>query len=355
MAGLISVGVHWLALASSGSWLSERPLELAFPIEAHLAPPPKLLPDVAPPKPVKAIPQTLPAPQAPLSPPPMEENPLPPMPKGAEEVPAVAPSEDATPRGEEAERPVPMPAQTPVDVSKAPPSSDKLPEPEATQPAKLASAPLLKARRSLPGTARLVYRVGIGDQGFVAGRASYVWHSAEGRYSLVSTLEATGVAALFVQGRVVQVSEGTVDATGLRPEQYWIKRGQKKQETARFLWDQGRLDLGARYGMHELPAQTQDLLSFPFQFALIASEDLDRFEQSITNGRKLKTYGFEMRGVESIEISGASLRTLHVQGSREGEGALDVWLDPARSGLPVKVRTLDDKGKTMMLLLESLE
>lgn len=198
------------------------------------------------------------------------------------------------------------------------------------------------------------YVVQLGEGGFTAGQAVYVWHLQQGRYSLVSTLQASGITALFVQGRAVQVSEGEVDAFGLRPEQYWLKRAESKQDSARFIWAQNRLDLGSRRGMHPVTPQAQDLLSFPFHLAMTAREGEADFTLGVTNGRRYREYSFHNFGREEIELRGRTLETLHLQGSRPGEGSLDVWLDLGRSGLPAKVSIMDDKGKTMMLVLEEV-
>jgi len=214
--------------------------------------------------------------------------------------------------------------------------------------------PPREAVRELPRQWEIKYAVLVGEEGFAAGEAVDIWHLADGRDSLVSTVQAVGLAALFVQGRIVQVSEGDVDAHGLQPEHYWMKRGERRQETARFLWAQNRIDLGGKHGVHDLTPQAQDLLSFPFHLAMTVREGEPDFALGVTNGRHFKQYVFHNLGRESMRIGGRYLALLHLQGSRAGEGSLDVWLDPERAGLPVKVRTLDQKGQTMMLLLQEV-
>jgi hypothetical protein len=48
------------------------------------------------------------------------------------------------------------------------------------------------------------------------------------------------------------------------------------------------------------------------------------------------------------------VETLHVQGSRAGDGSLDVWLAPTRHWLPMRIRTQDEKGKVIELNLAKL-
>ncbi|NTV94050.1 MAG: DUF3108 domain-containing protein, partial [Thiobacillus sp.] len=210
--------------------------------------------------------------------------------------------------------------------------------------------------RGLADNLVIHYRVQTGEDGagFVAGRATYIWHSRDGRYSLVSTLEATGLAALFISGRIVQVSEGTVDGAGLHPAQYHLQRNERKQDVARFGWSQNRLTMEGRPGVALTP-QAQDLLSFPFHLAMTVREGEGDFTLGVTNGRKFNEFAFRVVGREVIDVAGRQLNTLHLHGEKTAEGTLDVWLDMDRSGLPVKVRTYDRKGKVAMMQLEGVE
>lgn len=320
----VSLMAHLALLASAGNtWLASPP-ELAFPIEASL-----LAPESPPSAPPKSRVSRARAP----SPPPA------PIPAPEPEAVATTEPEPRSPAVAE-----PLPAVEPEVVPAPPPV-----EPPA------AKAPTRPVVRALADNLTIHYSVqtGEGDAGFVAGRATYIWQSRNGRYSLVGTVEATGLAALFISGRIVQVSEGGIDAAGLRPEQYRLQRNERKQDVARFNWAANQLVLEGRGGQ-PLSAQAQDLLSFPFHLAMTASEGEADFVLGVTNGRKFNAYGFRVLGREQAELKGKRLETLHIQGAREGEGALDVWLDLSRSGLPVRIRTLDNKGKTMELRLEGV-
>jgi hypothetical protein len=326
----LSLLLHFFLLVSAAPFWVVVPTEIDFPIEATL----ESLPAAPPAKPAppaeKPPARLIPSPAAPG-----------PEPVPAPESPIPAAAEVAEPVATEVLAPAPR-----VEVAE-PPSGAEPPD-QAPAP------PLRRAMRQLPEDLEIRYAVAVGEEGFVVGEAVYQWHARQGRYSLVNTLQATGLAALFIHGRIVQVSEGTMDDEGLRPEQYWLKRGERKQDTARFIWSQNRLDLGGKRGVHDLTAQAQDLLSFPFHLAMTTREAEPDFSMGVTNGRRFKQYAFRNLGRSSIELGRQKVEALHLQGRREGEGTLDVWLDPARTALPIKVRTLDEKGKTMMLLLQSM-
>lgn len=326
----VSLALHlWLFGAGGAVWFTPVP-ELAFPIEASLLAPEPARSEPEPPVPPPARP-------AAAAPEPVLERVPEPVPEEPPRVPGPGFDTDAMPVR------LPEPAVTaPAAVSPMPPVPER--------------APARAATRSLADHLVIHYSVqtGEGDSGFVAGRATYLWRSRNGRYSLVSTLEATGLASLFVSGRIIQVSEGGVDATGLHPEQYWLQRNERKQDVARFNWDLNHLVLEGRSGA-VLSPQAQDLLSFPFHLAMTAREGEADFALGVTNGRKFNEYDFRVLGRERIELRGQTLDTLHLQGVRAGDGTLDVWLDLGRSGLPARIRTLDRKGKVMELRLEGVE
>lgn len=323
-AVVVSLLLHLIAAGSlSGVWPPPE-ATLDFPIEAHLEAAPER-PAPAPEK--KSPPKPEPASRPAAAPP----NPAP--------VPAPAPEPESTP-------PTAQPEPTP-----SPPSAETAPKttkPESPPPARLAI-------RDLPAEIVMNYALQIGDSddnAFVAGRASYIWHSGKGRYSMVSTLRASGLTALFVHGQIIQTSQGRIDDDGLKPEQYWLEKTGKKEDSARFDWAANQLILGSGKGAQPLQPQAQDLLSFPFHLAMTMHEGAQPFELWVTDGRKFRDYAFRLVGTETLDLGGKPSPTLHVQGSRAGEGTLDVWLDLKKSGLPVRIRTRDEKGKTMVLRLE---
>ncbi len=324
---LVSLAAHLLMLASAGSWWTPPAAEIPFPIEASLVSPSA---------------KTVPAP--PVAKPRPKPNPIQPAP--------VAPKTAETPEPSPPVAPEPAPVVTPpaAAVAVEPAIATPIPPPSpAPQPA-VAEPALPPALRQLPERLNLRYAVRAGDGGFNLGQAIYSWQQRDGHYTLVSIAQATGLASLFVSGKLVQTSEGSITAQGLQPEQYWLSRSERKQDTARFDWGAGRLVQG-NSGV-ELPAGSQDVLSFPFHLAMTVGSLTTEWTLAVTNGRKLREYQFRNLGQERLAHGATEIDTLHLQGSRSGEGTLDVWLAPSRHWLPLRIRTLDQKGKVMVLSLE---
>jgi hypothetical protein len=319
----VSLLLHFLVVGSAGRFWSMPSAQLDIPIEAQLVPA-LAKPPAIPLKPRPRRPAPQPRPVAPPAPP-------------------LAP--------ESSPEPDKLPPDLPPPAVPTPPPVE--PEPVPAAPPAPAIRPV---QRDLPTDLVINYAVqlGDGDNGFVAGRASYIWHSSQGRYSMVSTVHATGLTSLFVRGQIVQVSQGRVNEDGLQPEQYWLERGGKQQDAARFDWSHKVLALAGDRPAQPLKLQAQDLLSFPFQLALTLRADEPDFVLWVTNGRNLRDYNFHVIGLEPVSLPDRKLDALHVQGARVGEGTLDVWLDLAESGLPVRISTRDEKGKTMVLRLEGI-
>ena len=60
-------------------------------------------------------------------------------------------------------------------------------------------------------------------------------------YVIQSVSTAAGIAALFVTGRYVQESRGTLTPQGLQPEQFVVRRGRiERSESATFDWASSR-------------------------------------------------------------------------------------------------------------------
>ncbi len=336
---LLSLGAHLLLASHAAHWWTLPAPEIPFAIEAHLmdaAPPASVPPPVA--KPRLAAPKAKPALPAPPEPPPAPEVPVPPA-NPVPEPPPVAVSSAP-------------PAQEPAPAEPAPqPAAEPVAEPPSPQAPPAKPQPL--AQRELPARLTLRFAVQTGEGGFTVGQATYAWVVRDGNYSLVSIAEAKGIASLFISGKIIQTSEGEITPYGLQPKQFWMVKGDRRLPPIQFDWARKQLALPG--GGLELPEQTQDLLSFPFHLAMTLRDDGEERRLPVTNGRKLREYGFHPVGHEPVQVGETRFDTLHLHGERAGEGSLDVWLAPARHWLPVRIRTLDQKGKTILLTLERLD
>lgn len=345
---LLSLGAHLLLAGNLPHWWGTPAEEIAFPIQAQLLAPPAPPEQPAPPPPAQPV-QPAPAASAPAA-----ANPEP-VPAALPHPPLAPAIESGMPPSSPPPTPEPVaaaPLEPPTPAAAAAASAAASAAAEPAEPAQ-PPAPPPRALRSLPERLTLRYGVQLGSEGFNAGRSVYTWQARDGRYSLASSTEATGITALFVSGKILQTSEGLITATGLRPEQFWMVRGSKEQPAVRLDWAAGRLWLPR--ASVELPPLTQDLLSFAFHLAMTVGDDDGVWRVPVTNGRKLREYDFRVVGRETLKRGEIDSDTLHLQGGRGDEGRLDVWLAREHHWLPARIRTLDHKGKTLVLDLEAID
>lgn len=283
--------------------------------------------------------------------------------------PLVAPSPVALiPPPKQAVRPPPRPPAAPVpepvaESSTEPRIESPLPEvaaaagladsveppPPTTAPAEPAPPPL----NPLPPRLDLRYRV---SYGVASGEQTLVWVNEGERYTLTSVATASGLAGIFYRGQFVQTSRGRITPKGLQPEAFWDQRGSKHSH-ATFDAAQGQLVLMPDKGElrhFSYQGEVQDVLSLFFQLALTAPPSGGQLTYSVFNGKKLRTYRYDVQGEVQLDTRLGALRTLHLTRAGSGDGQFEIWLAIDRHYLPVRVRRSDEAGSEMELSILSI-
>ncbi len=192
--------------------------------------------------------------------------------------------------------------------------------------------------------------------GLASGEQSLVWVNDGEHYTLTSVVGATGLTGVFYRGRFVQTSRGLVTPRGLQPEEFWDQRGDK-HSSARFDAAQGQITLMPEKGAprhFSYQGTVQDALSLFFQFALTAPPPDGQQTYRVFNGKKLRDYSYEVRGVETLDTALGTLRTLHLARVGDSDGRFEAWLAIDRHYLPVRVLRSDDEGHEMELRVQSI-
>ncbi len=224
-------------------------------------------------------------------------------------------------------------------------SAQTLPEPEAEPAASLAEEVPITESSRLPGRGRILYRVDRGDDGFEIGKATSEWEINEGHYRLKLVTETSGLVWLFKSYRIDMESQGRLDAGGLKPERFSLRRnGVESDENASFDWEQMQIRLG-NGAIHGLSAGAQDLLSFNFHLGFMPHSEVAK-SLPIATGKKYGIYRLEMLGDEEIETPAGVMRTLHLRAP--GTNTTELWLAYDYLLLPVKIRHSDAKGDSFV-------
>lgn len=193
------------------------------------------------------------------------------------------------------------------------------------------------------------------SEDFTMGQVAVTYTVKSNNYTITSIGEANGLVSLFVPGKHVQVSQGKVTREGLKPESFWIERGQKadKRNSVQFDWSQQTLTYPLRNRESvSLPPNAQDFLSFLYQFSFAPPQAGQ--EVFVTDGRKLDRYTFALMGEENLETPVGLLATLHLAARKEGRITAELWLAKDYELLPIKIRLVDKKGDTLTQVATSI-
>lgn len=315
LAALVSAALHTMVI--SGDWIPlPQPPGEPRPLLARLAPLPGLEP--APPPPRARVRK------------PRRAAPAPPVETIAAASPFVLPEPD----------PDEAPAEEVAQETAAPEPPQKL---------ALAAEPSAAAARSLPRRGRITFSLLYGDEGTFVGEAVQSWEVEADSYKLASEAHTAGFVELFRPQRLRYMSQGKVTPAGLQPESFLIsrtRRGRTEAAVARFDWSAGSLTYGYAREQKQaaLPAGTQDLMSFVYQY-VIAPPAPGRYRVPITTGAGLEVYEVDVAPEQDLVTPVGTVRALPVrQVARPGEESVEVWLAADYRYLPVRVRHFDRQG-----------
>ncbi len=309
------------------------PLEARLETDAFKALPPPA-PEPEPAKPAEPVKPPAPAPAA------KTRAPAPPVPVA-----------EAPPQAD----PGPAPLALPADLAPAPQPAPPLSSAEAPPPSAQPYAMLVEAAeriRNLPARIEIVYEL----KGMLSGRQVHTFEHSGQRYTLEAAAEATGLAGLFMSGRLVQKSSGRIGDLGLMPEHYEIQRPTGKNESLTFDYagnviESRRTDARRSPRTRELPLLigVQDPLSSIYQLAMAARDGKDGLLIAASS-KKVQGYPYRMLGSETVRTPLGEMQTLHVTRAGDpGQSDTHLWLAPAHHTLPVKIRYVDEGGTEWMM------
>lgn len=303
--------------ASSPAALQVRQIQLQPP--APVAPAAPVVERPRPPKP----------PAAPAAPVPAPEPPMPAEIRG--DVPQDKPVDPPPPPAEPAS--AALAVATPTD---APPAAEPVAPPAATAPAG-DRLPTYATRLPDPLQARYELR-----RGLLGGEGELTWrHGPEG-YELRIEGGALGLRLLSWHSR------GGVDAAGLAPLRFVDQRGNRAPRAANFQRDKGLVTYSGSTVEHPLLPGAQDRLSWMLQLAGIVEADParwvagERVQLWVAGARgDGDAWTFVVAGHEAVDLAGARAERallLRREPRKPYDTRVEVWLDPARQHLPVRLK-----------------
>ena len=202
-------------------------------------------------------------------------------------------------------------------------------------------------RPPLPRHARLRFEVKLGSDGMVVGETIHILEFDDGHYKLDSTTQTIGLARMVKSFTLKQTSWGMSDGQLLFPRKFTEEKTDEngtRSYQATFDRDKNKL-IFADGKEVDMPTDAQDMLSILYQFPPLPAEG-DVLPISVTNGRNLYQYRFEVTTDETLITRMGKLHTVHFRKiqSADKEG-LEIWFSQEYRLLPVKVRHIEPGGK----------
>jgi hypothetical protein len=190
---------------------------------------------------------------------------------------------------------------------------------------------------ALPASLSITYQL---TSAFADGRAEYTWSRDGDHYTIKGEAEAIGFFTLFLEGRILQESRGTVTPEGLRPQRFVEHMLGSAPEGLEFDWAAHKVtfDRNNEKKTAELADNTVDWLSMIFQLAHMPPSG-ETYALRVYTQRKLYTFDLKILGEEEVEIPLGKVRALHLRHvDPQDQTVVDVWLGVQQYYLPVKLR-----------------
>lgn len=201
-----------------------------------------------------------------------------------------------------------------------------------------------------PTAGSIVYRVDYGSAGLQIGEAHHAWTQDGKNYRMSLELRTTGAAALLHKLQYTQRSEGSIDASGLRPRKFSVEQRGRANDAVSFDWQAAQATIprsGRQPRIVALAAGDQDVLSLWHQVHLLDVRALPLKLTVITNKRG-KAARVESVGAEKLRLPLGEVDALRLRAQTEDDSmTIDIWLDRKRAMQPVRIRIVDDDGSVL--------
>jgi hypothetical protein len=219
-----------------------------------------------------------------------------------------------------------------------------------------ARAAIAQSLQTTPTSVRATYKVY--KAGIWIGTIDEHFTREGDNYKIVSDTETAGPLRLFLRDQLTVTSQGTVDASGLKPKTYQFARRNdlSKNISSTFDWNKHQL-VSRRNGeieSFELPKGTQDRASAMYQFMFITPRAIE-VSVWMSQGRKPEIYHYRKQGEPVLTVNNENIATVYyAREAAAGESKAHLWLAKDKHYLPVKILFEDTSGGSVEQMLVSL-
>jgi hypothetical protein len=220
----------------------------------------------------------------------------------------------------------------------------------------IARAAIAQSGQATPTSVKATYKVY--KAGIWIGTIEEHFTREGDNYKIVSDTETAGPLRLFLRDQLTVTSQGTVDASGLKPSAYQFARrnDQTKSVSSTFDWIKHQL-VSRRNGeseTFELPTGTQDRVSAMYQFIFSITRTVE-VSVWMSQGKKPEIYHYRKQGEPVLTVNKESIATVYyAREAAAGESRAHLWLAKDKYYLPVKIMFEDASGGSLEQMLVSL-
>ena len=191
----------------------------------------------------------------------------------------------------------------------------------------------------MPAAATLQYDL---RRGAIGGQGTLEWRPGPEGYELSIEGSVFGISVLSWRSR------GAFDSAGLAPDRFVDSRRGRDVRAANFQRDARKISFSGTDIEYPLVAGAQDRLSWMLQLAAVleaeparraAGEKVSMFVAGARGDGDVWT--FTVQGVETLDLAGTALPgtlSLRREPRKAYDTQVEVWLDPGRQHLPVRMR-----------------
>jgi uncharacterized protein DUF3108 len=197
------------------------------------------------------------------------------------------------------------------------------------------------AQAQAPARVEIVYE--ISRNGSPMAEVVELLEQSGGRYRLTETWKGLGLYALLGSAR--RSSQGTVVASGLRPEEFFDERTGRDTARAWFDWKTSTLSMqhGGPRRSEPLPPNAQDRLSFFFALSFLPGR-AQSIRYTIADGKGMSRHEYVVAGRERVTVPAGEFDAVKVLRHTDRKNAAQIWLATERWHLPVRLYAEDRDG-----------
>ncbi len=172
----------------------------------------------------------------------------------------------------------------------------------------------------------------------------------DGQRVFTSTTRATGMFALFFDGKITERSVWKYHEGRARPLQYFYKDTNKKKRNVSLAFDWESKTVtntinGEPWDM-EITPDTQDKLIYQINImlTLLENSNLKTMNINVADGGKLKSHEVIIQKKETVETPAGEYKTIRISRD-DGKRVTTLWCAPSLDYLPVRIEH-HKKGNT---------